>query len=114
LNLQLSKDTSSLGDQLTVIRFEAFEMDINSRRLLDGGKPVRIGARAFDLLRYLALNAGRILSKAELLEAVWPKATVDEIAIRVHRSSFAKFSVRSLTTPGSGRSRARLPLSQAC
>lgn len=59
-------------------------MDINSRRLRDGGKPVRIGARAFDLLRYLALNAGRILSKAELLEAVWPKATVDEIAIRVH------------------------------
>ncbi|WP_313198823.1 ATP-binding protein [Rhizobium sp.] len=69
---------------MTVIRFETFEMDINSRRLLDGGKPVRIGARAFDLLRYLALNAGRILSKAELLEAVWPKATVDEIAIRVH------------------------------
>ncbi|TDK31873.1 hypothetical protein E2F50_19640 [Rhizobium deserti] len=59
-------------------------MDIHSRRLLDGGQPVRVGARAFDLLRYFALNAGRILSKAELLEAVWPKATVDEVAIRVH------------------------------
>lgn len=69
---------------MTVIRFETYEMDVNSRRLLDSGQPVRVGARAFDLLRYFALNAGRILSKAELLEAVWPKATVDDIAIRVH------------------------------
>jgi predicted ATPase/DNA-binding winged helix-turn-helix (wHTH) protein len=60
------------------IRFGSFELYPSERRLLDSGKPVELGGRAFDLLRVLAENAGRLVSKATLLERVWPRLVVDE------------------------------------
>src|SRR5512136_2776284 len=41
-------------------------------------RPVEIGARAFDLLLVLVENPGRLVTKATLLERVWPRLVVDE------------------------------------
>jgi len=46
--------------------------------LLSGGRQLDLGARAFDLLLTLAENAGRLVSKAALIERVWPSVIVDE------------------------------------
>jgi DNA-binding response OmpR family regulator len=46
-------------------------IDPAARRVVRGEREIRLTAREFDLLRYLAENAGRVLSRTRLLEAVW-------------------------------------------
>ncbi len=50
----------------------------SERQLLRDGQPVELGGRAFDLLQVLAEQSGRLVTKATLLERVWPKLVVDE------------------------------------
>ena len=46
--------------------------------LCAAGKPVDLGARAFDLLLVLVEHQGRLVTKSTLLERVWPRLVVDE------------------------------------
>ncbi|MBV8306564.1 MAG: TIR domain-containing protein, partial [Gammaproteobacteria bacterium] len=61
-----------------IIRLGPFELVPSERQLLREGQPVELGARAFDLLQVLAEQAGRLVTKATLLERVWPNLVVDE------------------------------------
>jgi DNA-binding winged helix-turn-helix (wHTH) protein/TolB-like protein len=54
------------------------------RQLLDGGVAVPIGRKALDLLSVLAKAEGALVTKDELMAAVWPKAIVEDNAIQVH------------------------------
>jgi predicted ATPase/DNA-binding winged helix-turn-helix (wHTH) protein len=67
-----------------------FQLFPHRRLLLDAGAPVRLGARAFDLLVALAERGGEVVSKADLIDCVWPNVTVDEVALRVHLSALRK------------------------
>jgi adenylate cyclase len=61
--------------------FEGFHLDRRGlfRRDERGNlTPVTIGGRALDLLSVLVGRHGEILSKAEIMAAVWPKAAVEE------------------------------------
>jgi predicted ATPase/DNA-binding winged helix-turn-helix (wHTH) protein len=69
---------------MTILLFDDFEMDTQSRGLKRGGKSVRIGSRAFDLLKALTSSQGQVLSKAELIEAAWPETHVEESSLRVN------------------------------
>jgi predicted ATPase/DNA-binding winged helix-turn-helix (wHTH) protein len=60
------------------IRIGDFELQPSERLLTSAGKPVDVGARAFDLLLVLAENHGRLVTKATLLDRVWPNLVVDE------------------------------------
>ncbi|MGH8129937.1 MAG: ATP-binding protein, partial [Steroidobacteraceae bacterium] len=60
------------------IRVGAFELYPSERLLCAGGEPVELGARAFDLLLVLVENHGRLVTKATLLDRVWPRLVVDE------------------------------------
>ncbi len=60
------------------IRIGAFEIYPSERMLCSAGKPVEIGARAFDLLLVLVEQHGRLVHKNTLLERVWPRLVVDE------------------------------------
>ncbi len=60
------------------IRIGAFEIYASERMLCAGGKPVELGARAFDLLLVLVEQHGRLVHKNTLLERVWPRLVVDE------------------------------------
>jgi predicted ATPase/DNA-binding winged helix-turn-helix (wHTH) protein len=61
-----------------VLRVGSFELAPSERRLSRDGQPVELGARAFDMLCVLAEQPGRLVTKATLLERVWPKLVVDE------------------------------------
>jgi predicted ATPase/DNA-binding winged helix-turn-helix (wHTH) protein len=63
---------------MDLIRVGAFELCPAERRLSMGGRPVDLGSRAFDLLVVLVENAGRLVTKAVLIERVWPRLVVDE------------------------------------
>jgi DNA-binding winged helix-turn-helix (wHTH) protein/Tol biopolymer transport system component len=59
-------------------RFDAFELDPSRRALSRDGSPVLLTPKAFDVLSYLVLNPGRVVSKEELLKAIWPDSFVEE------------------------------------
>ncbi len=63
---------------MDLIRVGAFELCPAERRLSMDGRPVDLGSRAFDLLLVLVENAGRLVTKAVLIERVWPRLVVDE------------------------------------
>jgi predicted ATPase/DNA-binding winged helix-turn-helix (wHTH) protein len=63
---------------MDLIRIGTFELYPSERMLCAAGKPVDLGARAFDLLLVLAEHHGRLVTKATLLERVWPRVIVDE------------------------------------
>jgi predicted ATPase/DNA-binding winged helix-turn-helix (wHTH) protein len=63
---------------MDLIRVGAFEVYPSERMLCAAGKPVELGARAFDLLLVLIEFRGRLVTKATLLERVWPRLVVDE------------------------------------
>ena len=60
------------------IRFSGFTLDLVRGRLLCDEGDVPLRPKSFALLSHLARNAGRVISKDELLSAVWPDVTVTE------------------------------------
>jgi pimeloyl-ACP methyl ester carboxylesterase/DNA-binding winged helix-turn-helix (wHTH) protein len=59
-------------------RFGPFQLDIRERRLSRGSEVIPLRLKAFETLRALVENAGRLVTKQELLAAVWPDAAVEE------------------------------------
>jgi DNA-binding winged helix-turn-helix (wHTH) protein/tetratricopeptide (TPR) repeat protein len=62
-----------------LLRFAGFEFD-RQRAELRGpdGAVIKLRAKPFDTLGLFAANPGRVISKQELMEAVWPKVHVGE------------------------------------
>lgn len=62
-----------------MLRFLGFELD-RQRAELRGpdGAVIRIRLRSLEMLKVFAANPGRVLSKQELMEAVWPDIHVGE------------------------------------
>ncbi|WP_420965697.1 winged helix-turn-helix domain-containing protein [Bradyrhizobium sp. B120] len=62
--------------------FGLFELDEAGRVLLCARQEVALQPRVFDLLVYLAHHRDRVVSKDELLEAVWPDVTVTDNSLQ--------------------------------
>ncbi|HET8589517.1 MAG TPA: response regulator transcription factor [Nakamurella sp.] len=58
----------------TVLTAGAVELDPASHQVRYAGSPVRLTSREFALLEYLLRQAGRVVSKTELLDHVWDAA----------------------------------------
>ena len=58
--------------------FQIFQFDCEHKILTRHGKVIKLKDRAANMLKFFILNNDRILSKAELLETVWPEKTVSE------------------------------------
>jgi DNA-binding winged helix-turn-helix (wHTH) protein len=74
----------------TLYRFDAFELDPSRRVLSRDGSPVLLTPKAFDVLSYLVLNPGRVVSKEELLKAIWPDSFVEEGNLAQYISTLRK------------------------
>src|SRR5258705_3872270 len=59
-------------------RFGQFALDSRKRTLSRGDSPVSLTAKAFDVLLFLAQNPNRLVTKEELLRAVWGDTFVEE------------------------------------
>jgi two-component system OmpR family response regulator len=62
--------TASRGN-MTTIRTDTLRIDLVSRQVLVEGEPVRLSTTEFELLVYLAQNRPNVLSREEILRAVW-------------------------------------------
>lgn len=61
--------------------FGEFRLDARARLLLKDGVPVSLTPKALDVLLHLARNAGRAVSREELLDAVWPDSIVTDASL---------------------------------
>jgi len=84
-------------------RFGPFELQPDNRRLLKDGATISLRPRAFDLLAALVDRAGRLVTKDELLDQVWPKMVVEEAALHVQVSALRKVLGADAITTVSGR-----------
>lgn len=65
-----------------VYRFEGFTLDLLLGVLIDPlGAELHVRPKTFFLLRHLVENAGRLISREELLAAVWPGVFVTDDSI---------------------------------
>ncbi|MBI3346857.1 MAG: helix-turn-helix transcriptional regulator [Burkholderiales bacterium] len=72
------------------LSFGPFTLDPARKLLLDGGRTVRLGGRALDLLIALVTRAGDVVSHDDLFAQVWPRTVVEESSLRVHMSLLRK------------------------
>lgn len=98
-----------LASMETVLRVADLEMDLLKRRVTRAGQPVELQAREFQLLEYLMRNAGRVVTRTMLLEAVWdfhfdPRTNIVETHISRLRGKLAREGAPELiqTVRGAG------------
>jgi len=85
-------------------RFARFELLTRERLLRADGVVLPLGSRAFDLLTVLVERAGRLVTKAELLDQVWPGLVVEENNIAAQITALRRVLGAELieTVPGHG------------
>ena len=71
-------------------RFGRFVLVPGERLLLSDGKPLALTGKPFDLLVALVRHPGHLLTKDELLQAVWPGVVVEEVNLSVNVSALRK------------------------
>jgi len=62
-----------------LLRFAGFELEPQRAELRGAdGTPIKLRPKTFEMLRVFATSGGQVLSKQELMEAVWPNVHVGE------------------------------------
>jgi TolB-like protein/Tfp pilus assembly protein PilF len=89
--------------------FEDFRMEVSKRLLFRQGQPVRLTPRVFDTLLVLVKRKGEIISKDDLMRAVWPDTAVEENNLNQNISTLRRALGENrgenryiLTVPGQG------------
>jgi adenylate cyclase len=63
-----------------MLQFERYTLDFARSSLRIGDRSVQLRPKAIEVLHYLVENAGRLVTKEELIQAIWPNVTVtDEV-----------------------------------
>ncbi|MBN3751943.1 transcriptional regulator [Paraburkholderia sp. Tr-20389] len=91
---------------MTTIRIGQLEVSLDHRDVRLDGRKVPIGSRAFDILALLIAADGDVVSKEEIMRAVWPTTVVEKNNLQVHisalRRAFGDERERIATVPGRG------------
>jgi TolB-like protein/DNA-binding winged helix-turn-helix (wHTH) protein len=67
-----------------------FQLLVGKRVLLRNGQPVDLAPRAVEVLAVLATQANEIVTKDDLMRAVWPDTFVEEVNLSVYISALRK------------------------
>jgi Tol biopolymer transport system component/DNA-binding winged helix-turn-helix (wHTH) protein len=59
----------------TVVRFADFQLDLRSGELYKNGHRIRLQAQPFQVLRLLLEQPGKVITREELRQKLWPKDT---------------------------------------
>ena len=92
-----------------MIRFEGFELRPAARSLTWNGQAIVLRSKTFDLLLYLAQHPHQVVTKDELMAALWPDSFVEESNLTQHVFLLRKALAESgqgerivVTVPGKG------------
>ena len=75
---------STVSGARRVVRFGPFQLVPRERVLVQDGRQVPLGDRAFDILVTLVEHAGQVVTKEELIARAWPQRVVEEVNLRIH------------------------------
>jgi DNA-binding winged helix-turn-helix (wHTH) protein len=64
-------------------RFGPFRLDPDNARLWQGREEIVLRPKSFAVLGYLVARPGRLVSREELLQALWPGVTVSDAVLTV-------------------------------
>src|SRR5690242_18557731 len=65
-------------NQRVIYEFGKFVLDPFENTLLTSGQPIRLPAKEFEMLRLLVENNGRVVTKDEMMEKIWPDTFVED------------------------------------
>ena len=71
-------------------KFGSFQLDPSEHLLLREGQAVPLTPKTFDLLVFLVSHPGRLVTKDQILAAVWPESFVEEANLTVSVSALRK------------------------
>jgi predicted ATPase/DNA-binding winged helix-turn-helix (wHTH) protein len=63
---------------LLIYRFGEFTLDVTTGSVFNAGHEVKLRPKVYETLKFLLENPGRLISKQELMQAVWPDAFVTD------------------------------------
>lgn len=90
--------------------FGPFRIDAGRSRLEHGDQVVPVPPRAFDLLLLLVQQPGRVLSKSELMQALWPEVFIEEANLSQHVFTLRKaLGVQASGQPSAWPASSRAP-----
>jgi len=69
--VQVSLRRTGVNNQPARLRVADLELDLDSHRVWRGGREVELSPTEFNLLRCLMANAGRVVTRAQILDSVW-------------------------------------------
>ena len=75
---------------LAVYEFGPYRLETAQRLLLHEGKGLTLAPKTFDLLQLLVQSRGRVLTKKELMSALWPDSFVEESNLAFQISALRK------------------------
>lgn len=93
--------------QAAMLRYQGLELNLDKKTVTVDGKPVAFTKTEFELLRFLLDERGRVFSRQELIDRIWPKdvlvldRTVDVNITRL-RKKIGRFSKCLVTRLGFG------------
>jgi TolB-like protein/DNA-binding winged helix-turn-helix (wHTH) protein/Tfp pilus assembly protein PilF len=61
-----------------MFQFEGFTLDVARRSLCAADRAVLLRPKSFEVLRYLVENADRLVTKEELIKAIWPNVVATD------------------------------------
>ncbi len=81
----LRREKRSLRKKSEVVEAGDVRLNTESYDVTVGGEPVSLSLREFQLLRYLCENAGRVVSREQIFEAVWGTdyADIGTVAVNI-------------------------------
>ena len=77
-------------NQRELYRFGELSLDVPERRLSRGAQRIPLTPKTHDVLVHLVRNAGRLVTKRELLDEVWTGSFVEEGILSVHISGLRR------------------------
>ena len=106
---------AAVPDAPELFVFGPFALDAFARTLTAHERPVALQPKTFELLEYLIRNPGRVLTKHELIDALWFRDEIGEgnlsQQIFLLRGTLGQSAPRA--TLCRDRARARIPLRRA-
>ena len=105
VRLRLRQAAEQSGPREDVLTSGRLRLDLRTRRATDGGREVELSAREFKLAEVFMLNAGRVLSREQLLSHVWgydfdPGSNVVDVYVGYLRRKLGADTIRTVRGMG--------------
>src|SRR5580658_5066999 len=73
-----------------LLSFPPFRLDLDDERLWKDGEELHLRRKPFAILRYLVQHAQRLVTRHDIVEAVWGNIAMSESLLRTHMSELRR------------------------